>query len=181
MNQQEFALMAAVEQIPPNDLEAESLHLVHEILVLDAFLVKPLDQGRYTSITRDFVADLLNVLGMETLGELGIFPAVDQREPGWSFIQPITTSHVSAHYFENPGNRPHIRIDAYSCASINWNALIQVCHEHFELDEWCACFIDRQLDNPRQRSVVELAGQGACVISEIVLSERPLLKHGANQ
>lgn len=173
--------MAAVDRVTTTEMEAEGLHLVHEILVLDAFLAKPLDQERYTSITQDFVSDLLNILGMETLGELGIYPAVDQREPGWSFIQPITTSHVSAHYFENPGRRPHIRIDAYSCASINWNALIQVCHEHFELDDWCACFIDRQLDHPNQRSVVELAGLGACVNSKIVLSQQPLVRRGANQ
>ncbi len=174
-------MSAVAKKITTTELGTESLHLVHEILVLDAFLAKPLEQSRYQSITRDFVSDLLNVLGMEMLGELGIFPAVDQREPGWSFIQPITTSHVSAHYFENPGRRPHIRIDAYSCASIDWNALIRVCHEHFELDEWCACFIDRQLDHPRQRSVVELAGLGGCVNSEIVLSQQPSLRHGANQ
>jgi len=162
--------MAAVEKVTTTELGADSLHLVHEILVLDAFLAKPLDQGRYTSITRDFVSDLLNVLGMETLGELGIFPAVDQREPGWSFIQPITTSHVSAHYFENPGHRPHIRIDAYSCVTIDRNVLIQVCHEHFELTDWRACFIDRQLERPRERRVVELAGVGASVISEVAMS-----------
>jgi len=178
MNQQECALMAAVEKVTTTELGAKSLNLVHEILVLDAFLAKPLDQGRYTSITRDFMSDLLNVLGMETLGELGIFPAVDQREPGWSFIQPITTSHVSAHYFENPSRRPHIRIDAYSCAAIDWNSLIQVCHEHFELDDWCACFIDRQLERPYQRSVVELAGAGANVTSEILLSAPMARKQG---
>lgn len=173
--------MVVAAEVTTTEVAAESLHLVHEILVLDAFLAKPLDQGRYISITRDFVSDVLGALGMETLGELGIFPAVDQREPGWSFIQPITTSHISAHYFENPGRRPHIRIDAYSCASINWTALIRICHKHFELDEWCACFIDRQLDQPHQRTVIELAGLGACVNSETMLSEQPSLKRGTNQ
>jgi len=170
--------MAAVNKVTTTELGAESLQLVHEILVLDAFLETPLDQSRYTTITQDFVSDLLSVLGMETLGDLGIYPAVDQREPGWSFIQPITTSHVSAHYFENPGCRPHIRIDAYSCASINWNALIQVCHKHFVLHEWRACFIDRQLDQPQRRSIVELAGRGARVSSEMVLSEHPSSERG---
>lgn len=173
--------MAAVERITPTALQGEKLRLVHEILVLDAFLAKPLQQRYYESITRDFVSDMLDALGMETLGDLGIFPAVDQREPGWSFIQPITTSHVSAHYFENPGARPHIRIDAYSCASIDWSALIQVCHEHFGLDDWCACFIDRQLERPYQRSVVELAGEGAHVTSKSFLSSPSARTYGEHR
>ena len=170
--------MAVIEKIIAAKPGSEGLRLVHEILVLDAYLAKPLDQGRYVAITRDFVSDLLNALGMETLGELGIYPAVDLREPGWSFIQPITTSHISAHYFENPGRRPHIRIDAYSCATIDRNVLIRVCHEHFELADWCACFIDRQLERPDQRSVVELAGLGACVNSEVVMAARHTSKLG---
>lgn len=46
---------------------------------------------------RRFIDEVLSALGMTPLGELGIYPAVDQSAPGWSFIQPITTSHVSAH------------------------------------------------------------------------------------
>lgn len=162
--------MTVVEDIDAAKKGLGDSRLVHEIVVLDAFLARPLDQGRYVAITRDFVSDLLNAMGMDILGELGIYPAVDQREPGWSFIQPITTSHVSAHYFENPGHRPHIRIDAYSCVTIDRNVLIQVCHEHFELTDWRACFIDRQLERPRERRVVELAGVGASVISEVAMS-----------
>lgn len=170
--------MAVVEPVKSNISNAGALKLVHEILVLDAFLVKPLDQARYESITRGFVGDLLEALGMDALGALGIYPAVDQREPGWSFLQPITTSHVSAHYFENPGSRPHIRIDAYSCASIDWSTLIGVCHEHFELDDWRACFIDRQLDHPNLRSVIELAGTGATITSQTLLSRQTVGQHG---
>jgi len=170
--------MQAAQEITRHPLESESFQLVHEIVVLDAFLEKPLDQRHYKSITRDFVSDLLEALRMEALGALGIFPAVDLREPGWSFIQPITTSHVSAHYFANPESRPHIRIDAYSCASIDWTTLIQVCHKHFGLDDWFACFIDRQLEQPFQRSVVELAGAGACVTSETLLSTQMARVHG---
>lgn len=170
--------MAVVEKITTDTTASGDLHLVHEILVLDAFLTEPLDQRYYKSITQGFVDDLLHALQMEPLGALGIYPAVDLREPGWSFIQPITTSHVSAHYFENPGQRPHIRIDAYSCASIDWASLIGVCHQHFHLDDWCACFIDRQLERPHQRSVIELSGVGANVISEVSLSSHVARSHG---
>ncbi len=161
--------------------EQSALHLVHEILVLDAFLAAPLDCRRYRSITRDLVSDLLAELGMVPLGQLGIYPAVDLREPGWSFIQPITTSHVSAHYFENPGDRPHIRIDAYSCASIDWARLISVCHEHLQFEDWFACFIDRQLDKPDRRRVLELAGRGKTVAARNPLGTRASEINGASR
>lgn len=147
--------------------------LVHEMLVLDAFLEAPLLQSRHQSITRKFVAELLDVLGMEALGELGIWPAVDEREPGWSFIQPITTSHVSAHYFRNPGGRPHLRLDAYSCASIDFRKLVRLSHRHFRLTDWCASFIKRELELPGQRRIVDIAGFGDIVRSQFSLQGSP--------
>lgn len=173
--------MIAANEAKANSSVDGAFQLVHEILVLDALLLRPLDSERYEAITRAFVNDLLRAMGMEALGELGIYPALDQREPGWSFLQPITTSHVGAHYFENPGLQPHIRVDAYSCMSIDWTTLIRICHEHFALDRWRASFIDRQLEHPGQRKVIELAGRGARVTSEILLVNRNEQMHGENQ
>jgi hypothetical protein len=173
--------MATAAEISNDESKDVPLQLVHEILVLDAFLTAPLDDRRFQTITRDFVRDMLRELGMEPLGELGIYPAVDLREPGWSFIQPITTSHVSAHYFENPGSRPHIRLDAYSCATINWTTLLAVCDKHLRLADWFGCFIERQLDKPHRRRVVELAGKGRTVVSKNSLGSQPLDIRGARQ
>ena len=156
----------------------EPLHLVHHILVLDAFLTKPLDYRQYADITTRFIDEVLSVLDMQALGELGIYPAVDQRAPGWSFIQPITTSHISAHYFEKPGRMPHIRLDAYSCESIAWDRLIDVCHRHFTLADWHATFIDRRISRRADRRVVDLTGVGERVISECVLSQSMPRKTG---
>ncbi len=144
---------------------AESLHLEHQILVMDASLTRALDFDRHQSITRRFVADLLESLGMAPLGDLGIYPAVDKRAPGWSFIQPITTSHVSAHYFEKPGPAPHLRLDAYSCESIDWRGLIAVCDQHFKLRSWRATFIDREIDPQLPRTIVDITGAGATASS----------------
>jgi len=80
--------------------EEPAFALEHQIFVLDAYLEHPLDCDLQEPITRDFIAEFLQVLGLEHLGPFGIYPAVDDRAPGWSFIQPITTSHISAHYFE---------------------------------------------------------------------------------
>lgn len=162
--------MKAALKLARRQPEQEPLHLVHHILVLDAFLTKPLDGRQYMYITRRFIDEVLSVLDMQALGELGIYPAVDQRAPGWSFIQPITTSHISAHYFEKPGRMPHLHLDAYSCDSIDWDRLIDVCHSHFGLSDWHATFIDRRIDCKAERTVVDLTGVGKRVISECALS-----------
>ncbi len=155
--------------------------LEHQILILDAGLRAPLDCGRYVTITRRFIDELLNALGMDPLGELGIYPAVDQRAPGWSFIQPITTSHVSAHYFEKPGRTPHIRLDAYSCETVDWQSLIQVCHRHFTLGDWRATFIDRQIEMQCERTVVDLTGTGSRVKSERTMFPNTSINRGESQ
>ncbi len=137
--------------------------LVHQIFVLDAHLEKPLECAAQDTITRKFIDDFLTVLGLEELGPLGIYPAVDDRAPGWSFIQPITTSHISAHYFEKPGKFPHIRIDAYSCDQVDWQELVRVCHRHFNLADWRGTFINREIDANTGRSVCDLGGVGDVV------------------
>ena len=140
-----------------------SFALRHQILVLDAYLEHALDVEARRSITERFVDDALGVLGLEPLGPLALYPAVDERAPGWSFVQPITTSHISAHYFERPGKGPHIRVDAYSCDRIDWHALVRVCHRHFALDGWRATFIDREIDGHRSRRITDLSGRGDVV------------------
>jgi hypothetical protein len=143
------------------------------MLVLDAFLEARLDQDRCEAITRGFIDDVMVSLGMEALGELGIYPANDPRAPGWSFIQPITTSHVSGHYFEKPGRHPHIRLDAYSCESVRHRRLIALCHQHFRLGDWRATFIDREIDQPGRRRVLDLAGAGPNTQIERSLTPKP--------
>lgn len=132
----------------------------HQILVLDAYLHSSLDCSQQKKITRKFINDAMATLGLEPLGSLGIFPAVDERAPGWSFVQPITTSHISGHYFEKPGKAPHTRIDAYSCDRIDWRAFIQVCSQHFYLSDWRATFIERDIDSQQPRPITTLAGCG---------------------
>jgi len=134
--------------------------LIHQIFVLDAYLENALDSRLQNSITRHFIDDTLLVLGLEPLDPLGIYPAVDERAPGWSFIQPITTSHIGAHYFERPGKAPHIRIDAYSCDQIDWQQLVQVCFRHFNARELLEAVrgYSRFVETKNGVMVVSLAG-----------------------
>lgn len=149
-------------------MSGSHFHLDHEIFILDAYLNNPLEPSKMDSWTRNFIDALLSTLRMEELGPLQIFPAVDLRAPGWSFIQPITTSHIAGHYFEKPGKHPHIRLDLYSCASINYKKVIKVCHEHLNLHLWRATFIDRQIDEGA-RCASHISGEGSTILDELDL------------
>ena len=140
--------------------------LRHEIFVLDAYLEQPLKRIERQSHAKQFVQEILRVLKMEPLGTFQFHDAVDDRAPGWSFIQAITTSHISCHYFEKPGRKPHIRIDFYSCQSVDWRQVIAVSHRFLELEEWRGTFIDRYLDEEGDRKILSLRGRGDSVFEE---------------
>ncbi|MDD5026111.1 MAG: S-adenosylmethionine decarboxylase [Candidatus Peribacteraceae bacterium] len=149
------------------------LELTHEHFILDAYLERPLDASRYELITHTLVNHLLAALGMKMLGPLSIYPASDLRAPGWSFIQPITTSHISGHYFEKPGKHPHVRIDAYSCNSVDWRKIIRIVHQELALGAWRGTFINRAIDETDPRSMLQLAGTGDRVTEESTVVARP--------
>jgi len=138
--------------------------LLHEIFVLDAYISRPLAEETRHDDARGFVQQILDVLKMEPLGSMQFHDAVDDRAPGWSFVQAITTSHVSGHYFEKPGRMPHIRIDFYSCQSVDWKTVVQVAHRYFGLDTWRATFINRQIDSGR--SILDIQGSRDVVLYE---------------
>lgn len=151
--------------VPPTD----GFSLRHEIFVLDAHLADVLDVSKYKEITNSLIDQLLASLGMEKLGDLQIYPATDLRAPGWSFIQPITTSHISGHYFEKPGRQPHIRLDVYSCETVDWRELIRVVHKNLSLADWRGTFLQRAIELDDPRTTLELSGKGDQVTSEIML------------
>lgn len=139
--------------------------LEHHLLVIDGHLVKRIGDGRYEAISAELVNDLLSTLDMEPLGPLQVHPAVDQRAPGWSFLQPITTSHISGHYFDTPGEHPHIHIDVYSCRPITLYDVVRVVHKHLNLGEWVGNFILRDMEL-HGRTSIEFAGKGDQITSE---------------
>ena len=143
-----------------NPLDDSPFQLQHEILVFDGYLQKPLENANRESHAKQFVQAILRVLGMEPLGEFQFHDAVDDRAPGWSFIQAITTSHISCHYFEKPGRKPHIRLDLYSCRSVDWQKVIEVTHEYLCLEDWKGTFIERYLDGEGQRKIFNMHGKG---------------------
>ena len=143
----------------------KSLALKHEIFILDANLLGHLNEASHQENTQSLIQDLLKALNMETLGPLEIFMAFDKRAPGWSFFQPITTSHISGHYFEKPGRSPHIHIDIYSCCTFRWKLIIGIVDKHLKLKDWSANLISRhtKLGN---RKVIGLAGSGKKILQQ---------------
>lgn len=142
----------------------EPLVLKHEILVLDAVLKKELDPKSRKQDCVRLIKHLLRSLKMEELGPLQFYDAADLRAPGWSFIQPITTSHISGHYFEKPGDAPHIHIDIYSCDSVDYQIVINILNDHLDLAEWSADFIERNTESS-SRNVVRIVGNGSRILS----------------
>lgn len=148
---------------------ASGFALKHEIFVLDAHLEEALDETQHESITLHLINKLLETLGMEPLGDLQIYPAVDMRAPGWSFIQPITTSHISGHYFEKPGRAPHIRMDIYSCCSVDWKKIITVVHSQIKFSDWRATFLVRNIEQDGNRHTLDIKGFGDLVLSQTTI------------
>jgi hypothetical protein len=138
-----------------------SLNLEHAILILDAILRVPLDYSKMETITQNLVDALLETLDMKILGKLEIYPATDQDYPGWSFIQPITTSHISGHYFiDGDGKNPNIHMDIYSCKHFSWKDSIITIDKVISLEKWSADFIGRNISADK-RSALAIQGEGA--------------------
>lgn len=148
----------------------DQLILSHEMFILDANLAKALDREKMNEITGNLIKDLLEHLGMMELGPLEIFNSTDPRAPGWSFIQPITTSHISGHYFIKPDDtNPNIHMDFYSCKPFDWKTIIPILHQHLQLAKWHGNFMYRK-DVMADREVCEMSGDGLRITLETSLN-----------
>lgn len=146
-----------------------NLVLHHGLFILDANLSRALsDDG--PKVIKIMVKDILSFLKMKKLGPLQLYQATDLRAPGFSFIQPITTSHFSGHYFEKPGRYPHFHFDVYSCKIFSWRELIPLLDRYLSLRDWSANCIIRSTDT--DRSCCEMHGKGQKILEEVCLSKK---------
>lgn len=146
----------------------EKIHLSHEIFILDTNLQKLIPSDSKEMI-HDFIESLLSNLKMEKLGPLEWYPATDLRAPGFSFIQPITTSHISGHYFDKPGKFPHLHLDIYSCKAFEWKEVIAIVDTFFSMRDWKANCIFRSIE--QERSYKEMRGLGKDVLEAFNLTK----------
>lgn len=80
-----------------------------------------------------FVGRLMKEVNMKPLGPLSWATAEDLEFPGQSFVQMITTSHCSLHFFSDENE---IYFDLYSCKSFDEKRVVGLLDEVFGLRDW---------------------------------------------
>lgn len=136
--------------------------LSHQILILDLKLNEYVIQENVKLFVQSLITELLNELNMKELGEFEFYPATDVEYPGWSFIQPITTSHISGHYFEYEDKKASLHVDIYSCKKFDFENVIRLLAKYFHIAEWSGNFITRNVD-PLKREIHSIAGVGNAI------------------
>ena len=168
-------MTASKSMIDKNQHHKQALTLHHEIFILDANLriLLPNNEQRIIAI---MIRELLMILKMEKLASLQFFQATDMQAPGFSFIQPITTSHISGHYFEKPGRFPHIHFDIYSCKRFSWKKIIPLLNNYLSFEKWSANYIARSINF--KRKYYEIRGKGQEILDVRCLSREALCLPG---
>lgn len=131
-----------------------------------------LDESNPRGFCKDYFEEVMEATRMKPLAEMSVCPTMDPRAPGFSGVQPLTTSHTSFHYFWEPETKdtnPNVHLDLYSCSPFSYEDVLCVAHKHFHLAEWTGTFIDRDVD-PRKRLTLQLRGRGDTILDQLVLT-----------
>lgn len=108
-------------------MRLEHMHLTVNAKVSPSFSSLPREEAQR------FVNHLLKEIGMKPLGHLNHADAEDLDFPGQSFVQMITTSHCSLHYFSDTSE---IYFDLYSCKPFDQDRVLSLLDGQFGLQEW---------------------------------------------
>lgn len=105
-----------------------------------------------------FVNDLMKVTNMKPLGPINWADAVDLDFPGQSFVQMITTSHCSLHFFRDgkgEGQDNEIYFDLYSCKEFDYQEVVALINKYFGIVDWHGILYNRAQKN---KPVVMMVG-----------------------
>jgi len=94
--------------------------------------VKPLREIS-EEMAASFMKDLLLCADMKALGPLAYSGAEDLDFPGQSFVQMITTSHCSLHFFSD---KNEIYFDLYSCKQFEPEKIIGLLDSYFGIETY---------------------------------------------
>jgi S-adenosylmethionine/arginine decarboxylase-like enzyme len=111
-------------------MKLEHIHLTVNAKVDPSFKALPRAEAKR------FVDVLLKEINMKPLGKLNWAEAEDLEFPGQSFVQMITTSHCSLHFFDHTDGTKEIYFDLYSCKEFDAETVIRRLDETFRLQEW---------------------------------------------
>ena len=101
--------------------------------------------------TERFVKRLLAEIDMKPLGPLNWADAEDLEFPGQSFVQMITTSHCSLHYFSETND---IYFDLYSCREFDTEKVVRLLDERFGLGSWHGILYTRAMGGEPQVHII---------------------------
>ena len=101
------------------------------------------------------VNEILRESGMKPLGAIHWADAEDLDFPGQSFVQMITTSHCSLHYFSD---KDEIYFDLYSCKSFDPEAIIAILKKKMRMTRWRGLIYDRV--SGMHSSLLEISSKG---------------------
>lgn len=140
------------------------VHVIkHEHLIIDAELIQKIDYSQKERIISQLIERLLHELDMKELAPLEIYNATDTDLPGWSFIQAITTSHISGHYFEESDKLSHIHLDIYSCKNYEWRSVLPILNDALKLSQWSANLLIRSIVMTKQKHTC-ISGKGGEIL-----------------
>ena len=104
---------------------------------------------------RAFVAELVDAIDMVAYGEPIIehFATHSQEAAGYSLVQLIETSAISAHFSDH--NRD-VYLDVFSCKSFDSNRVVQVVDKYFEPKSIYMLSLGREAKHPVQPPFTQL-------------------------
>ena len=104
---------------------------------------------------RAFVAELVDAIDMVAYGEPLIehFATHSQEAAGYSLVQLIETSAISAHFSDH--NRD-VYLDVFSCKSFDSNRVVQVVDKYFEPKSIYMLSLGREAKQPVQPPFTQL-------------------------
>jgi hypothetical protein len=126
----------------------EHIHITVNARINPSFKALPREEAQR------FVDGMLKEIGMKPLGPLNWADAEDLDFPGQSFVQMITTSHCSLHFFAHKDGSNELYFDLYSCKPFDDKKVVALLDQKFGLTEWHGVLYNRANDDrPRVRMI----------------------------
>jgi S-adenosylmethionine/arginine decarboxylase-like enzyme len=134
------------------------MRLEHVHLTVNA-KIDPMFKGLPKEEAERFVQRLLAEIDMKPLGSMSWAEAADLDFPGQSFVQMISTSHVSLHFYSETNE---IYFDLYSCKPFDDKKVVSLLDEMFGITDWHGIKYIRAQDG---EPAVEMVGKERIAIT----------------
>jgi S-adenosylmethionine/arginine decarboxylase-like enzyme len=96
---------------------------------------------------KSFAKDIVKKIDMVAYGEPQIVHFGEGNKKGYTLIQLIETSCISAHFVENDGNNNgtgSYYMDIFSCKNFDKDTAIECCEKYFGKTKNTIMFLERQ-------------------------------------